>query len=237
MEQKLARVRTEGLFADRELSGVVCRVKTSPLFSSPSICSVGGIGTSPDAEREQPRDSVAQPLGGPARPRYDTSPQNGSLAPAASSISARISPLPALPRTLLPAKTELKPLSIRIETVGTCSEVSLLFLLDQQLSAELEVIHSRLLNGTPRKRHFFWEIWAESRIPGAGSIETGSKAEFFLLPVSREVENARWKMTQCKAGCGKELSDRVRVLGESLISMENCSIWSFSSIPKPRGIG
>ncbi|XP_075268656.1 C-type lectin domain family 4 member G-like isoform X1 [Opisthocomus hoazin] len=50
--------------------------------------------------------------------------------------------------------------------------------LDQQLSAELEVIHSRLLN------------------------------------VSREVENARWKMTQCKAGCGKELSDRVRVLEE-----------------------
>lgn len=50
----------------------------------------------------------------------------------------------------------------------------------------------------------------------------GSKAEFFLLPVSQEVENVRWKMTQCKEDCGKELSDRLRVLGESLILMENC---------------
>ncbi|XP_010084056.1 PREDICTED: CD209 antigen-like [Pterocles gutturalis] len=33
-----------------------------------------------------------------------------------------------------------------------------------------------------------------------------------LLNVSQEVENMRWKMTQCKAECGKELSDRLRVL-------------------------
>uniref|UniRef100_A0A663E7V8 C-type lectin domain-containing protein n=1 Tax=Aquila chrysaetos chrysaetos TaxID=223781 RepID=A0A663E7V8_AQUCH len=68
----------------------------------------------------------------------------------------------------------------------------------------------------------FGEIWAESRILGAGSGETGSKPEFFLLPVSQEVENVRWKMTQCKEECGKELSDRLR---------------SFSSIPKTCSIG
>ncbi|XP_069653648.1 asialoglycoprotein receptor 1-like isoform X3 [Haliaeetus albicilla] len=35
-----------------------------------------------------------------------------------------------------------------------------------------------------------------------------------LLNVSQEVENVRWKMTQCKEECGKELSDRLRVLEE-----------------------
>ncbi|XP_062454481.1 C-type lectin domain family 17, member A-like [Rhea pennata] len=33
-----------------------------------------------------------------------------------------------------------------------------------------------------------------------------------LLNVSKEVENMRAKMTQCEAGCGKALSDRLRVL-------------------------
>ncbi|NXQ81080.1 CL17A protein, partial [Nyctibius grandis] len=33
-----------------------------------------------------------------------------------------------------------------------------------------------------------------------------------LLNVSQEVENVRWKMTQCRTECGKELSDRLRVL-------------------------
>ncbi|NWS64681.1 CL17A protein, partial [Chunga burmeisteri] len=54
----------------------------------------------------------------------------------------------------------------------------------------------------------------ESQIAGAGSSETRSKAEFFLLPVSQEVENTRWKITRCEAECGKELSDRLRVLEE-----------------------
>ncbi|XP_054039483.1 C-type lectin domain family 4 member G-like isoform X1 [Rissa tridactyla] len=35
-----------------------------------------------------------------------------------------------------------------------------------------------------------------------------------LLNVSQEVENMRWKMTRCQAECGKELSDRLRVLEE-----------------------
>ncbi|XP_052655882.1 asialoglycoprotein receptor 1-like isoform X2 [Harpia harpyja] len=35
-----------------------------------------------------------------------------------------------------------------------------------------------------------------------------------LLNVSQEVENVRWKMTQCEEECGKELSDRLRVLEE-----------------------
>ncbi|KAM6038293.1 C-type lectin domain family 4 member G-like isoform 2-T2 [Chlamydotis macqueenii] len=35
-----------------------------------------------------------------------------------------------------------------------------------------------------------------------------------LQNVSEEVENVRWEMTQCKAECGKELSDRLRVLEE-----------------------
>ncbi|KAF1494155.1 C-type lectin domain family 17, member A, partial [Eudyptula minor novaehollandiae] len=54
----------------------------------------------------------------------------------------------------------------------------------------------------------------ESQIPGTGSGEMGSKAEFFLLPVSQEVENVRWKMTRCEAECRTELSDRLRVLEE-----------------------
>ncbi|XP_009668594.2 C-type lectin domain family 10 member A-like isoform X2 [Struthio camelus] len=33
-----------------------------------------------------------------------------------------------------------------------------------------------------------------------------------LLNVSKEVENMRVKMTQCEAGCGKALSDRLRIL-------------------------
>ncbi|NXO51727.1 CL17A protein, partial [Aramus guarauna] len=35
-----------------------------------------------------------------------------------------------------------------------------------------------------------------------------------LLNVSQEVESVRWKTTRCKAECGKELSDRLRVLEE-----------------------
>ncbi|XP_072704429.1 C-type lectin domain family 4 member G-like [Ciconia boyciana] len=35
-----------------------------------------------------------------------------------------------------------------------------------------------------------------------------------LLNASQEVENMWWKMMQCKAECGKELSDRLRVLEE-----------------------
>ncbi|XP_074423070.1 C-type lectin domain family 4 member E-like isoform X3 [Larus michahellis] len=35
-----------------------------------------------------------------------------------------------------------------------------------------------------------------------------------LQRVSQEVENMRWKMTRCQAECGKELSDRLRVLEE-----------------------
>ncbi|NWI32261.1 CL17A protein, partial [Sula dactylatra] len=50
--------------------------------------------------------------------------------------------------------------------------------LDKQLSVELKVIHSQLLN------------------------------------VSQEVENMQWKMMQCKAEFGKELSDRLHVLEE-----------------------
>lgn len=48
--------------------------------------------------------------------------------------------------------------------------------LDKQLSDELQVIQSQLLN------------------------------------VSQEMESMRWKMAQCKTECGKELSERIRVL-------------------------
>uniref|UniRef100_A0A8C3CM83 C-type lectin domain-containing protein n=1 Tax=Cairina moschata TaxID=8855 RepID=A0A8C3CM83_CAIMO len=48
--------------------------------------------------------------------------------------------------------------------------------LDKQLSGELQVIQSQLLN------------------------------------VSQEMENMRWKLAQCKTECGKELSERIRVL-------------------------
>ncbi|XP_035164640.1 C-type lectin domain family 17, member A-like isoform X2 [Oxyura jamaicensis] len=33
-----------------------------------------------------------------------------------------------------------------------------------------------------------------------------------LLNASREMENMQWKMAQCKTECGKELSDRIRIL-------------------------
>lgn len=49
----------------------------------------------------------------------------------------------------------------------------------------------------------------------------GAKATFFLPPVSQEMENVRWKMAQCKTECGKELSERIRALGESLIWVKN----------------
>ncbi|XP_009976356.1 PREDICTED: C-type lectin domain family 4 member M-like, partial [Tauraco erythrolophus] len=35
-----------------------------------------------------------------------------------------------------------------------------------------------------------------------------------FLNVSQEVENVRWEVTRCKEECGKELSDRLRVLEE-----------------------
>lgn len=66
-----------GLKAPVSSPGAGSRVKASAFFLSPSIRRVGGVGTSPDAEQEQPHDGVAQPLGGPAHPRYDISPQNG----------------------------------------------------------------------------------------------------------------------------------------------------------------
>ncbi|NXT58872.1 CLC4M protein, partial [Pluvianellus socialis] len=47
-----------------------------------------------------------------------------------------------------------------------------------------------------------------------GSDETGSKAVFFLLPVSGDVENVWRKVTRCQAECGKELENRLRVLEE-----------------------
>lgn len=97
------QVRIEGPFAACELSGAGSGMKANALFLFPSIRGVGGVGTSPDAEREQPHDGVAQPLRGPARPRYDILPRNGSLAPAAPSIPARIFPL-VLPSVLFPAK-------------------------------------------------------------------------------------------------------------------------------------
>ena len=63
-------------------------------------------------------------------------------------------------------KNEPKPLSIRTEMVGACFELSpLIFLLDKQLSGELKAIHSRLLNGTPRKRQFWGNM---GRIPNTG---------------------------------------------------------------------
>ncbi|NXW38467.1 CLC4G protein, partial [Phaetusa simplex] len=60
-----------------------------------------------------------------------------------------------------------------------------------------------------------WHNLSEvQRALGAGRGKTGSKAKLFLLPVSQEVENVRWKMTRCQAECGKELMDRLHVLEE-----------------------
>ncbi|NXC78444.1 CL17A protein, partial [Anhinga anhinga] len=82
----------------------------------------------------------------------------------------------------------------------------------QRVSAAWEVLEQtqmRSENSHMTAWHNFSEV---QRALGGGDV--GSKAEFFLLPVSREVENMRWKMMQCKAECGKELSDRLRLLEE-----------------------
>ncbi|NXW25633.1 CL17A protein, partial [Circaetus pectoralis] len=89
----------------------------------------------------------------------------------------------------------------------------------QRVSAAWEVLEQariRSENSHTTAWHNLSEVQRalESRILGAGSGETRSKAEFFLLPVSQEVENMRWKMTQCEEECGKELSNRLRVLEE-----------------------
>ncbi|NXT37388.1 CL17A protein, partial [Pelecanoides urinatrix] len=61
-----------------------------------------------------------------------------------------------------------------------------------------------------------WQTWHNlSEVQRTlGSGETGSKVEIFLLPVSQEVENVRWNVTQCKAECVRELSEHLRVPGE-----------------------
>ncbi|NXT94405.1 C209E protein, partial [Anhinga rufa] len=80
----------------------------------------------------------------------------------------------------------------------------------QRVSAAWEALEQtqmRSENSHMTAWHNFSEV---QRALGSGN--TGSTVEFFLLPVSQEVENMRWKVMQCKAECGKELSDRLRVL-------------------------
>nr|XP_009912547.1 PREDICTED: C-type lectin domain family 17, member A-like [Haliaeetus albicilla] len=61
-----------------------------------------------------------------------------------------------------------------------------------------------------------WEVLEQARIRSENSHTTAwhNLSEVQRALVSQEVENVRWKMTQCKEECGKELSDRLRVLGE-----------------------
>ncbi|XP_010567194.1 PREDICTED: C-type lectin domain family 17, member A-like [Haliaeetus leucocephalus] len=61
-----------------------------------------------------------------------------------------------------------------------------------------------------------WEVLEQARIRSENSHTTAwhNLSEVQRALVSQEVENVRWKMTQCKEECGKELSDRLRVLEE-----------------------
>ncbi|NXK48021.1 CL17A protein, partial [Chauna torquata] len=83
----------------------------------------------------------------------------------------------------------------------------------QRVSAVWEALDQARLQGE-KSRTTAWHNLSEVQHalgtkPGASRE---SKATFFLPPVSREVENMEWKMAQCKTECGKELSDRIRVL-------------------------
>ncbi|NWZ60463.1 CL17A protein, partial [Haliaeetus albicilla] len=82
----------------------------------------------------------------------------------------------------------------------------------QRVSAVWEVLEQARIRSENSHTTAWHNLSEVQRALGSG--EMGPKAEFFLLPVSQEVENVRWKMTQCKEECGKELSDRLRVLEE-----------------------
>lgn len=107
---------------------------TKPAAPFPSVGGAGGAGPSPAAGREEPHDSLAQPLAGPARPRYETRCFWGWLFPSSRPKSS---------------------LLVGWRWPRACFEASpLVFLLDKQLSGEFQVIQSQLLNGTPRARWF-----------------------------------------------------------------------------------
>ncbi|NWQ95816.1 CL17A protein, partial [Burhinus bistriatus] len=81
----------------------------------------------------------------------------------------------------------------------------------QKVSATWEALEKARL----RSENSHMTAWHNlSEVQRTLVVRRAQKREFFLLPVSQEVENVRWKMTQCKAECGKELSDRLRVLEE-----------------------
>ncbi|NXS41034.1 CL17A protein, partial [Balaeniceps rex] len=84
----------------------------------------------------------------------------------------------------------------------------------QRVSAAWEALEQAQMRSKSSHTTAWHNLSEVQRTLGTGSGEPGSKAEVFLFPVSQEVENVRWKMTQCKAECGKELSDRLHVLEE-----------------------
>ncbi|NXX62042.1 CL17A protein, partial [Scopus umbretta] len=84
----------------------------------------------------------------------------------------------------------------------------------QRVSAAWEALEQAQMRSKNSQTTAWHNLSEVQRTLGTGSSEMGSKAEVFLLPVSQEVENMRWQMMQCKAECGKELSDRLRVLEE-----------------------
>ncbi|NXF55481.1 CL17A protein, partial [Oceanites oceanicus] len=84
----------------------------------------------------------------------------------------------------------------------------------QRVSAVWEVLEEARMQSESSHRTAWQNLsevqrTLEPQILGAGSSEMGSKTDFFLLPVSQELENMRSKVES-----GKELSDRLRVLEE-----------------------
>lgn len=117
----------KGVFKEHRMMGWIWSEGklSAPL---PSVCNAGRTGASAAAGQAEPHHSLAQPLRGPACPRYGNCCSQGCF-------SQQIHPKNRFPSGW--------------RWPRACFEFSpLIFLVDTQLSAELQEIHSRLLNGT-----------------------------------------------------------------------------------------
>lgn len=117
----------KGVFKEHRMMGWIWSEGklSAPL---PSVCNAGRTGASAAAGQAEPHHSLAQPLRGPACPRYGNCCSQGCF-------SQQIHPKKRFPSGWRRPRA--------------CFEFSpLIFLVDTQLSAELQEIHSRLLNGT-----------------------------------------------------------------------------------------
>ncbi|NWZ30983.1 CL17A protein, partial [Asarcornis scutulata] len=115
--------------------------------------------------------------------------------------------------SLLPSQRALVLLYLLL-ALGFVIFVALAITNTQRVSAVQEALAQAQLQGE-RSHTTAWHNLSQVQHalgtkPAASGV--GAKAMFFFPPVSQEMENVRWKMAQCKTECGKELSERIRVL-------------------------